>query len=134
MTPHTECTQTRFPTIARIVATIGPSSDSPEMVRRLITLGVRVFRFNFSHGSFEEHNARLKTVREVARDMDRPIAVMADLPGPKIRCGKVPGDGFHLEVGEEVVFTLYDDVKARNLALTRTLNLGRMLVTRGTLI
>ncbi len=105
MTPHTECTQTRFPTIARIVATIGPSSDSPEMVRRLITLGVRVFRFNFSHGSFEEHNARLKTVREVARDMDRPIAVMADLPGPKIRCGKVPGDGFHLEVGEEVVFT-----------------------------
>lgn len=105
MTPAHEVCQTRFPTIARIVATIGPSSDSPEMVRRLITLGVRVFRFNFSHGSFEEHAARLKVVRSVARDMDRPIAVMADLPGPKIRCGKVPGDGIMLSVGQEVVFT-----------------------------
>lgn len=105
MTPAAECTQTRFPTVARIVATIGPSSDSPEMVRRLITLGVRVFRFNFSHGTFDEHAARLKVVREVAEDMDRPIAVMADLPGPKIRCGKVPDGGFNLLVGQEVVFT-----------------------------
>ncbi|PHQ81480.1 MAG: pyruvate kinase [Phycisphaera sp.] len=110
MTPAAECTKTRFPTIARIVATIGPSSDSPEMVRRLITLGVRVFRFNFSHGTFDEHAARLKVVREVADDMDRPIAVMADLPGPKIRCGKVPGDGFDLAVGQEVVFTNEIDI------------------------
>lgn len=105
MTPTHEAAQTRFPTIARIVATIGPSSESPEMVRRLITLGVRVFRFNFSHGSFDEHLKRLRVVREVARDMDRPIAVMADLPGPKIRCGKVPGNGIDLAVGQEVVFT-----------------------------
>ena len=110
MTPAAECTKTRFPTIARIVATIGPSSDSPEMVRRLITLGVRVFRFNFSHGTFDEHAARLKVVREIAEDMDRPIAVMADLPGPKIRCGKVPGDGFDLAVGQEVVFSNEIDV------------------------
>ncbi|GAB5495239.1 MAG: pyruvate kinase [Phycisphaerales bacterium] len=110
MTPQAECTQTRFPTVARIVATIGPSSDSPEMVRRLITLGVRVFRFNFSHGSFDEHEKRLRVVREVAEDMDRPIAVMADLPGPKIRCGKVPDEGFDLAVGQEVVFTNNIDV------------------------
>lgn len=99
-----ELTRTRFPTVARIVATIGPASDSPDMVRRLITLGVRVFRFNFSHGTFDEHEERLKVVRAVAEDMDRPIAVMADLPGPKIRCGKVPDGGFDLSVGQEVVF------------------------------
>ncbi|RNC81476.1 MAG: pyruvate kinase [Phycisphaera sp.] len=110
MTPQAECTQTRFPTVARIVATIGPSSDSPEMVRRLITLGVRVFRFNFSHGSFDDHENRLKVVREVSKEMDRPIAVMADLPGPKIRCGQVPDGGFDLEVGQEVVFTNEIDV------------------------
>ncbi len=104
MTPTHEGCQTRFPTIARIVATIGPSSDSPEMVRRLITLGVRVFRFNFSHGSFEDHLKRLQVVRQVASDMDRPIAVMADLPGPKIRCGKVPGDGIELHVGRDLQF------------------------------
>lgn len=126
MTPPQECTQTRFPTIARIVATIGPSSESPEMVRRLITLGVRVFRFNFSHGSFEEHSARLKVVREVARDMDRPIAVMADLPGPKIRCGKVPGDGIMLEIGQEVIFTneieqaKVEQVEGREIAIFPT--------------
>lgn len=110
MTPAVDGTQTRFPTIARIVATIGPSSDSPEMVKRLITLGVRVFRFNFSHGTFEEHGRRLAVVRGVAREMDRPIAVMADLPGPKIRCGKVPGDGIVLAVGQEVIFTNELDV------------------------
>lgn len=110
MTPMHECPQTRFPTVARIVATIGPSSDSPEMVKRLITLGVRVFRFNFSHGTFEEHGKRLKVVRSVAKEMDRPIAVMADLPGPKIRCGRVPGEGIMLHVGQDVIFTNEIDV------------------------
>ncbi|MEM8756778.1 MAG: pyruvate kinase [Planctomycetota bacterium] len=95
----------RFPTIARIVATIGPASESAEMVRRLITLGVRVFRFNFSHGSFEEHGRRLKTVRAVAAELDMPIAVLGDLPGPKIRCGTVPDGGIDLRVGQDVIFT-----------------------------
>ncbi|MEO1584379.1 MAG: pyruvate kinase [Planctomycetota bacterium] len=100
----------RFPTIARIVATIGPASDSPETVARLISLGVRVFRFNFSHGSFDEHGARLKTVRRVADEMDMPIAVLGDLPGPKIRVGKVEGSGVMLEAGQDVVFSRGVDV------------------------
>ncbi|MEO1534745.1 MAG: pyruvate kinase, partial [Planctomycetota bacterium] len=70
MSPNREHPAARFPTVARIVATIGPASESPEMVARLISLGVRVFRFNFSHGTFAEHGERLKTVRRVADEMD----------------------------------------------------------------
>lgn len=110
MTPASECQPSRFPTIARIVTTIGPASDSLEMVTRLITLGARVFRFNCSHGTFEEHERRLKVVRQAAENLDRPIAVMADLPGPKIRCGKVPDPGFMLEVGQDVLFSNSIDV------------------------
>jgi pyruvate kinase len=107
----------RFPTVARIVATIGPASESPEMVARLIQLGVRVFRFNFSHGSFEEHGRRLATVRRTAADLDMPIAVLGDLPGPKIRCGKVPDGGFRLAVGQDAVFS-----RAVDVAIWRTEN------------
>lgn len=110
MSPNREHPAARFPTVAGIVATIGPASESPEMVARLISLGVRVFRFNFSHGSFEEHGARLKTVRRVAEEMDMPIAVLGDLPGPKIRVGKVAGSGVMLEAGQDVVFSRAVDV------------------------
>jgi pyruvate kinase len=104
MTPAAE-RAARFPTIARIVATIGPASDPPMMVRRLIQLGVRVFRFNFSHGSFAEHGRRLEIVRAVAAELDMPIAVLGDLPGPKIRCGRVPEGGIMLHPGQDIVFS-----------------------------
>jgi pyruvate kinase len=90
--------------LARIVATIGPSSDSPEMVRSLIEAGVSVFRFNFSHGSLEDHARRLAVVREVSAEMERPIAALGDLQGPKIRVGKVPDGGIMLEPGQDVIF------------------------------
>lgn len=79
-----------LPTRAKIVATIGPGSDSPDMVRKLIEAGVSVFRFNFSHGVFDAHKKRLLVVRAVAKELDRPVAVMGDLCGPKIRVGSVP--------------------------------------------
>ncbi|MEM9167148.1 MAG: pyruvate kinase [Planctomycetota bacterium] len=104
MTPESFQGGARFPTIARIVATIGPASESREMVMQMIRQGVRVFRFNFSHGTFEEHAARLETVRAAADELDMPIAVLGDLPGPKIRCGRVPDDGIVLEPGNDVVF------------------------------
>lgn len=88
-TPTTEVDLQR-PTLAKVVATIGPASESPDMVRKLIDAGVSVFRFNFSHGDYASHAARLRTVREVARSMERTIACLGDLQGPKIRVGKVP--------------------------------------------
>ncbi len=92
------------PTLAKIVATIGPASDSPDMVRRLIEAGVSVFRFNFSHGDFDAHARRLATVRRVSAEIGRPVGCLGDLQGPKIRVGKVPEGGIILESGQDVVF------------------------------
>ncbi len=88
MTPASETTTPR--TLTKIVATIGPASESPDAVRRLISAGVSVFRFNFSHGDFAAHGARLATVRRVAEELGTPVAVLGDLQGPKIRVGKIP--------------------------------------------
>src|SRR5438270_11518319 len=86
-----DATEAKAPAIlATIIATIGPASESPDMVRRLLEAGVGVFRFNFSHGDFAAHERRLHTVREVAARLNRTVACMGDLQGPKIRIGQVP--------------------------------------------
>lgn len=76
--------------LASIIATLGPSSDSPDAVRALIRAGVCVFRLNFSHGDFAAHERRLRVVREAAEAMGASVACMGDLQGPKIRVGTVP--------------------------------------------
>jgi pyruvate kinase len=91
------------PTRAKIVATIGPASESPECVKRLIEAGVSVFRFNFSHGELSQHGQRLATVRQASEELGIPVAVLGDLPGPKIRVGKVPAPGITLRPGQEVL-------------------------------
>jgi len=94
---------TQRPVRAKIVATLGPASESPEMVRRLIEAGVAVFRLNFSHGGAADHLKRLMAVRSVAAEMARPVAVMGDLCGPKIRVGRVPqAGGIELKAGQDV--------------------------------
>jgi pyruvate kinase len=88
----------------KIVATIGPASDSPEMLERLIRAGLNVARLNFSHGDFASHADRIARIRAAATATGRRVAIMADLPGPKMRVGKiepgpvqlVPGDRFTL--------------------------------------
>jgi pyruvate kinase len=92
------------PTRAKIVATLGPASESPETIRRLVEAGVSVFRLNFSHGDFEAHGRRLAAVREAAAAMGRPIAVLGDLSGPKIRVGRVP-QAIELLAGQDVLLS-----------------------------
>ena len=99
-------TRTERPTLTKIVATLGPASSSHEMVTKLAESGVSVFRLNFSHGTFDDHAARLETVRKVAKELRKPIAVLGDLQGPKIRVGTVPGDGIELRAGTEVILRL----------------------------
>ncbi len=94
------------PTLSKIVATIGPASDSPEMVEKLINAGVAIFRVNFSHGSFEDHAKRVATVREVAHRLEQPVAILGDLQGPKIRVGKLDPPGIELLVGRDVLLAL----------------------------
>ncbi|MBA4119578.1 MAG: pyruvate kinase [Isosphaera sp.] len=86
---------------ASIIATLGPASQSPDVVRGLIRAGVSIFRLNFSHGALADHAARLATVRAVADELGVPVGVLGDLPGPKIRCGVVPAPGIELATGAD---------------------------------
>ncbi|USO00264.1 MAG: pyruvate kinase [Phycisphaeraceae bacterium] len=97
-----------LPPHAKIVATLGPASQAPEMVRKLIEAGVGVFRLNFSHGGLEDQLTRLQTVRRVAGALGRQICVLGDLQGPKMRVGPVPnlceGGGIVIDAGDDVLF------------------------------
>src|SRR5579884_3090690 len=73
----------------KIVATLGPSSDSRERLRALIEAGVDAVRFNLSHGRHDEHSERAWLVREIAAEVGRPVALIADLQGPKLRIGEL---------------------------------------------
>jgi len=97
---------------ARIIATLGPASSSPEMIQALFEAGADVFRFNFSHGTHADHKARYDVVREVERKMGRPIGILADLQGPKLRIGVFDAGRIMLQAGAE--FTLDQDSSAGN--------------------
>jgi len=84
----------------KIIATLGPASESPEMIETLIKAGANVFRLNFSHGSHAEQGLRIDNVRNISKKLDIHVGILADLQGPKIRIAEY--DGF-LHKGEEVV-------------------------------
>lgn len=88
----------------KIVATIGPASESPELLRRLIEEGMDAARLNFSHGNYAEHRNRIRTIRALEKQIGKPIAIIGDLQGPKIRIGILPEEGVVLENGKKVVF------------------------------
>jgi pyruvate kinase len=88
----------------KIVATVGPASRSPQKLEQLVQAGVNVFRLNFSHGSQEEHLAVITSVREIAARLRKPVALLQDLSGPKIRTGKVR-DGALLVNGARIAIT-----------------------------
>lgn len=89
----------------KIVCTIGPSSESPEMLRNLIQAGMNVARLNFAHGELDEHAERIRRIREAAKELNRYVAVMLDIKGPEIRIGKMAADYAELVPGETVVLT-----------------------------
>jgi pyruvate kinase len=88
---------------AKIVATLGPASGDVETINALFEAGVDMFRFNFSHGSHEDHRARHVIVRSLETKYGRPVAILADLQGPKIRLGTFAGDSAVLKEGEQFV-------------------------------
>jgi pyruvate kinase len=91
----------------KIVATIGPASSTPHVLRQLIETGVNVFRLNFSHGTHEQHSAVVAEIRSLSREMDRHVAVLQDLCGPKMRVEPFPGDVVECRLNDE--FTLVSD-------------------------
>ena len=84
---------------AKIVATLGPASSSEEMIRQLFESGVDVFRLNFSHGSHAEHSRRHQFIRKLEADSGRPIGILMDIQGPKLRLGKFTEESVWLEKG-----------------------------------
>ena len=90
----------------KIVATLGPASSDKKTIRALFDAGADVFRLNFSHGTHDDHRARLAIIREVERDVGRPIAVLADLQGPKLRVGAFAQGSIDLKAGQKIRFDL----------------------------
>ena len=91
---------------AKIVATLGPASSTPEMLAKLFAGGADVFRLNFSHGSHEDHLARIEMIRALERSAGRPIGILADVQGPKLRVGSFGGGRVQLQTGQAFRFDL----------------------------
>ena len=86
----------------KIVATLGPASSTKDMIKALFLQGVDVFRLNFSHGTAEDHGARVKIIRELEVEFKKPIAIIADLQGPKLRVGKFKDGKIELTKGQRI--------------------------------
>ncbi|MBV8882522.1 MAG: hypothetical protein JO235_00770 [Chroococcidiopsidaceae cyanobacterium CP_BM_RX_35] len=86
----------------KIVATIGPASDSPDMIRKLMLAGMNVARLNFSHGNYADHTERIKRLRDASEELDLPLMLLQDLQGPKIRVRDLPAKGMMLNDGDSL--------------------------------
>jgi pyruvate kinase len=89
----------------KILATIGPASNTLEQVEKLIEAGADLFRLNFSHGSYEDHANYISTIREASKKKDKPVGILVDLQGPKIRIGEVENNGVELISGNKITIT-----------------------------
>jgi pyruvate kinase len=89
----------------KIVGTIGPASESPQVLEALIRAGLDIARLNFSHGDFRGHAQVIERIRAAAKQTGRNVSIMADLPGPKMRLGKIDPEPIHLVAGNEYILT-----------------------------
>ncbi|WP_304440407.1 pyruvate kinase, partial [Frankia sp. EI5c] len=97
-----------MPRRAKIVCTLGPATNSPEMVRALVDAGMDIARLNFSHGTHEQHAAAYRLVRDAGESSGRSVGILADLQGPKIRLGKFADGGVTLLPGQHFTVTIRD--------------------------
>jgi len=93
----------------KILCTIGPASRDKEILTQLISSGMTVARLNMSHGNHEYHAGTIELVRSISSTLGKPVAILADLQGPKLRVGKMQSGGVLLEKGNELILTT-DDV------------------------
>ena len=89
----------------KIVCTIGPASEPPEIIGQMLSAGMNVARINFSHGDFSGHQKTIKNLRVAAQTVKKRLAIMADLPGPKMRIGQLANEPIELEAGEMFILT-----------------------------
>lgn len=111
---------------AKIIATIGPASHSPESLHALLLAGVDVVRVNMSHGDYEGHAATIRTARSIAADINRPLAVLLDLSGPKIRTGRLQDHvPVELKEGQSLTITTRDIIGNASIVSTGYANLSQ---------
>ena len=92
----------------KIVCTLGPASDSEEMISKLMDAGMNVCRLNMSHGSYEEQGARIDRIKRLRREKNIPVAIMLDTKGPEVRTKTLKGDKVTLQAGQEFILTSRD--------------------------
>ena len=90
----------------KIVCTLGPASQSEDVLKKLIQNGLNVCRFNFSHGSHEEHKGRMDVVKKVREELNKPVAILLDTKGPEIRTGEFSDPEVFLEAGSKFIITM----------------------------
>ncbi|MHB8111637.1 MAG: pyruvate kinase [Syntrophorhabdaceae bacterium] len=117
----------------KIVCTIGPASESPEVMKEMMQAGMNVARLNFSHGEFTSHKTVIENLRAVSRSLGRRIAIMADLSGPKMRIGSVTPEPAELKSGDTFVLTTDQDAQGSGrvsvsfMGLTKSVKPGDIL-------
>jgi pyruvate kinase len=99
----------------KIVCTIGPASSSEQVLKKLIQAGMNVARLNFSHGDYAFHRRVIRIIRRLERKLERPVAILQDLPGPKIRIGAIQGDHVRLQTRHTVILTTREVLGTENL-------------------
>ena len=96
---------TKYINKTKIVATVGPATESKDILRDLIVSGVNVFRVNFSHGNYSDHKSVIDKIIELNKELSTHVAILADLQGPKLRVGEIENNGVLLKEGENIEFT-----------------------------
>src|SRR5689334_17675101 len=110
---------------AKIICTLGPSSDSAEVIEELIRSGMNVARLNFSHGSHDQHRRRVNLIRRASKKLGMPVAILQDIQGPKIRLGKFEGGCLEVKTGQTVVVTTRELLGHENIIPTPIRSLPR---------
>ncbi|MEK7171324.1 MAG: pyruvate kinase [Patescibacteria group bacterium] len=106
----------------KIICTIGPASENPDVLRKMISAGMDCVRLNFSHGDYKQFAGIIKNVRDLSKSSGRQIAVIQDLQGPKIRVGDLPGEGVSVKKGQELILS---NLKERNTIPVQYKNLPK---------
>jgi pyruvate kinase len=95
----------KLPHRTKIVATVGPATAKPDVLRNLIQAGATTLRLNFSHGTHEDHQRTIRLIRQTAFELNQPVGILQDLQGPKIRLGKFPCEKILLQTGDPYILT-----------------------------
>ncbi len=103
---------------AKIICTLGPSTRDEKMIMKLVEAGMNVARLNFSHDTHEEFKHRISMVRNISRETGKPIAILGDICGPKIRIGKIEGTSINLKEGDELTITTRPIIGNQNIIST----------------